>query len=380
MTTTTTTATYTSQQDTLYQAMVAWLQDPSNWSDGVPKITDFSVGSTAYMILNAVAVGQDQVNLQQFNNEQQASVDTATDSSLDAIAANWGVTRKAAVAASGPFTFARATASSTDWPIPQGTLITTFPDVNGNIVAFTTDADATLTAGTTTIQVSATCSNPGPGSGGNLTSTTPLIIGSALPGIDSVTLTTDITNGLDTETDDALRARVLEAMQNPPGAGSPSDYQEWAMSVTGVASATPLPRNRGPGTVDVIITGTATVVPDATLIAAVQAVMDKNAPADADVLVLGPTIVTVDSAVQVTLATGYTLAAVTPDVQTAVANYVNSVAAGGTVRNSWEVKAVLGVTGVDDCVVTLSVGGVAQTNVVLSSQQAAQSGNVTVTD
>lgn len=373
-----TTATYTSQQSALYEQMVAYLQDPSNWPDGIPKITDFSVGSSAYTLLNAVAVGQDQVSLQQFNNEQQASVLTATGSSLDDIAANWGVTRKAAVAASGTFNFTRVTASSVDWYIPKGTLITTYPDSSGNTIQFTVDADATLTAGNTSIQVNATCSNPGPGSGGNLTASTPLLIGSALPGIDGVSLPADITNGIDEETNDALRARVLEAMQYPPGPGSVADYQEWATAVTGVGTATPLPLNRGPGTVDVLITGTSGTSPSAALISAVQSAIDAKAPADADVQVIAPTIVTVDSTVTLTLATGYTTASVTAAVQTAVAAYINGVQAGGTVYNSGVVKAALSVTGVLDAVASLSVGGNTQTNVVLTSQEAAQSGTVTV--
>lgn len=357
--------------------MIAYLQNASNWPNQQPLVTDFSVGSVAYTILSAVAVGLDQISMQQFNDEQQSSILTATNSSLDSEAANWNVTRNAALAANGQFLLVKNVAAVTNIPIPQGSVITTLPAVDGSSVQFTTNTTVTLPVGATSVSVNATCSNPGPGQAGNLVANTQLVLGSAVPGIDGVQLQQAITNGVDAESDDSLRSRTLESMQNPPGGGSPTDYQLWAEGVSGVTKATVLRLNRGPGTVDILIQAT-NGVPSASLILQVQTVINGYAPATADALVIGPTAVAINVTASLTLTSGYTLSAVTSAVQTAITNYINNLQPGGTVYNSGLVAAVVAVTGVMDCQITISVGGTTYTNYTLASESAAESGTITV--
>src|SRR5579875_1090277 len=272
--------------------MINYLQNPANWKNGVPLITDFSEGSVAYTLLSAIAAGADQIGYQYFNAQTQSSILTATDSSLDNIVTFWGVTRKQAVAANGTFTFTKNTPALYTIGIPQGTIISTLPDDNGNVVQFTTDTTVALAVGQTSVSVTATCSNPGPGSAGNLSANTQLVIGSAVPGIDGVILTSSITNGIDTESDDQLRQRCLNVIQNPQGGGTAADYKAWALSVIGVSNATVLPLNRGNGTVDIVIT-TTNGLPSSSLISQVQSVINKNKPINVDALVMGPAAVSI---------------------------------------------------------------------------------------
>ncbi len=372
------TTTYTSQQATFLQNMIAYLQNTSNWPDGLPKVTDFTPGSVAYTLLAAIATGLDQIGLQYFDAQQQASILTATDTNLDDLVALWGVTRKPAVAASGAFTFVKNVAAVSPITIPAGTLITTLPAADGTTIQYVTSAAATLATGATSIQVTATCSNPGPGSAGNLTANTQLLIGSAVPGIDGVQLTQDITNGVNAENDGSLRARCLQIIQNPQGGGTLADYQQWALSVTGVTTATVLPLNRGPGTVDIVITAS-NGIPSSSLLSSVQTEINNNKPVNVDAQAIAPTAVTINVGVATTLASGYTLSTVTAAVQTAVTNYINSVPIGGTVYSSGVVAAVLKVQGILDCQVTLTVPpGGSVTNVVLTSTQMAVAGTITV--
>lgn len=370
-------ADYVSQQNSLVQTMVTYLQNPSNWLGGVPLITDFSEGSVSYTLLQAIAAGADQIAYLYFQADNQASILTATDTALDGIVANWGVTRKPALAANGTFTFYCNVPTNISIGISQGTVITTLPDDSGNVIQFTTDQTVSIPVGGQSVNVSATCANPGPGSAGNLAANTQLLIGSSVPGIDGVTLGTSISNGIDAEIDDVLRQRCLEVIQNPQGGGTASDYKEWALAVSGVLNATVIPLNRGNGTVDIVIT-TAGGLPTQTLISQVQTAVNAKKPINVDVLVTGPVAVVIAITANVSVLSGYTAAGVAGAVQQAITNYINSVGVGGTVYNSRIVSAILSVAGIADCSVTMSVNGTTSPNVVLTSQQQATAGAITV--
>lgn len=368
---------YTSQQASLLQIMIAYLQNADNWPDGNPKVTDFTPGSVAYTVLAAVAAGEDVIGKQYYDAVLQADILTATGTNLDNRVANWGVTRKPAIAANKAFNFNKIVPATNTLTIPAGTLITTMPAADGSTIQFTTDQAGMLTVGQNTVAISATCKVPGPGIAGNLAANTPLLIGSALPGIDSVTLSDAITNGIDKESDNALRARCLSVIQNPQGGGTQADYKNWALSVTGVKTAHVLPLNRGPGTIDIVITGPGGV-PDAALIAAVQAEIDSRKPLNVDVLVIPPDAVTINSTIIITLEPGFTIEGVMPSIDTAVANYIYSVPTGGTVYNTSMAAAIISIQGILDCAITLSVSGVTNTNIVLGSEQIAISGTISV--
>ena len=59
-----------------------------------------------------------------------------------------------------------------------------------------------------------------------------------------------MTGGTDTETDEQLRARILQRIQNPPMGGSAADYVAWALAVPGVTRAWAAPE-QGIGTITV---------------------------------------------------------------------------------------------------------------------------------
>jgi uncharacterized phage protein gp47/JayE len=75
------------------------------------------------------------------------------------------------------------------------------------------------------------------GSIGNLSDGDTMSLTPAIPGVDIATLLGDMSGGVDTETDDQLRERVLFRIQNPPMGGDIADYVAWAMAVPGVTRA-----------------------------------------------------------------------------------------------------------------------------------------------
>jgi uncharacterized phage protein gp47/JayE len=92
------------------------------------------------------------------------------------------------------------------------------------------------------------------GVAGNLSAGTTLTLPSPPSGINgTATMTSPTTNGLNSESQLALLARVLGRWQNPPKGGASPDYRTWAESRTGVARAYVYPKRQGTGTVDVVV-------------------------------------------------------------------------------------------------------------------------------
>jgi uncharacterized phage protein gp47/JayE len=91
-----------------------------------------------------------------------------------------------------------------------------------------------------------------PGSFGNLADGTALSMNPTIPGVNGVAYVSgDLTGGTDTETDDELRARILERIRKPPMGGDADDYVQWALAVPGVTRAWSYPNEMGIGTVTV---------------------------------------------------------------------------------------------------------------------------------
>jgi uncharacterized phage protein gp47/JayE len=90
-----------------------------------------------------------------------------------------------------------------------------------------------------------------PGIAGNLDPGATLATVTAVPGLDGLVTIVTMTGGVDPETDDELRARVLFRIQEPPMGGDADDYVAWALAVPGVTRAWCYPNEMGMGTVTV---------------------------------------------------------------------------------------------------------------------------------
>lgn len=177
---------------------------------------------------------------------QQAVPFTATDEYLEGWAALKNVYRITAAAAHGTVTFTGSNGAT----IPTGT-----PLVRADGQQYLTTASGTIASGTVTVPASAVADPAGEeGAIGNCDAGTPLTLGTAIAGVTSTgAAATDFTGGVDLEKDDALRARMLLAYQNPPHGGDQADYVEWALAVPGVTRAWCVPNAFGSGTVAVYV-------------------------------------------------------------------------------------------------------------------------------
>ena len=125
--------------------------------------------------------------------------------------------------------------------IPLGTVL-----FGANLVQYQTITEGTIGTGFATAEAVALTA----GVVGNLTDGTTLALSPAITGVESATLLGDMAGGVDTETDEQLRERILFRIQNPPMGGSEADYVRWAMSVPGVTRAWAAPE-QGIGTITV---------------------------------------------------------------------------------------------------------------------------------
>jgi uncharacterized phage protein gp47/JayE len=133
-----------------------------------------------------------------------------------------------------------------------------------------------------------------PGSLGNAVEDTQLSFVSPISGVNIVGLTSELSGGTDTETDESLRSRVKERIQQQPQGGSKRDYIRWAREVPGVTRAWCYPLENGPGTVVVRFVMDDTYsdgIPQAGDVEDVQAYLEERQPLGATVTALAPVAV-----------------------------------------------------------------------------------------
>lgn len=167
----------------------------------------------------------------------------------------------------------------------------------------------------------------------------------------SVVNTLGFSGGADPIGTEDFRAKLLSLIQNPQ-TGSTSDLKTWAEQVDGVGTATVFPNSPTNGSVTVRITGENGATPSADLIAAVQQALNARDLANITIIVSSftaiPTAVTVD----VTTSGTYVLADVTPNVQQAISDYINSLDVGESLLLAGIIDAVFGLAGIANVTVT----------------------------
>ena len=148
-----------------------------------------------------------------------------------------------------PATFAQGAVSlpgTNNYTLPAGTLLQ-----RSDGVEFTVDADAVVTGGSVTANVTAVIA----GSAGNSIAGTQLSLVSPVSGISSTATVGagGLANGFDVETTDSIRARLITRLKQPAQGGAAYDYENWATSISGVTRAWCMPSYLGIGTVAVFI-------------------------------------------------------------------------------------------------------------------------------
>lgn len=220
---------------------------------------------------------------------RQVLPDTAEIEWLERHASLWGLTRRPALAAQGSVTLTGVTGAV----VPAGTVLRRAGGID-----YALDADATVTAGVATAEVTAVTA----GTAGNAAAATPLTLVVPVAGIQpgAVVAVGGLTAGVDVESDEDLRARLVERIQEPPYGGRDADYVLWARTVPGVERVWVRPLWTGLGTVAVFFTTTGGALPTSPQIAAVEAAIAARRPVTVTTIdVLAPVEHAIDISIQV---------------------------------------------------------------------------------
>ncbi len=305
---------------------------------------------------------------------------TSTGNDVDTFVGDFGLTREAAVAATGIVSFSRYTYTNSA-TIPVGTtVLTTDTTQTFTVIADTTQPLYNASLNAYVIPASqqtgaATVQAINAGTQGNVGSATITLISSAIVGVDTVTNASAFTTGVNQESDSALKARFLlyiqglrEGIKAAVASAIANLQQGFQYSLTenfayGGASQ--------PGYFYVVIYPSTS--PE---IAAVYAAIDAIRPLGITFGVFAASPVTANIAMTATAAAGYTHAQIVTSITAAMNAWIAAVPLGGTLIWSqlyavaYAVPGVLEVTGM-----TLN-GGTA--DLVATSQQIIAAGTITV--
>ena len=251
---------------------------------------------------------------------KQIIIDTAEVEFLERWGSIWGVLRLAAAAADGQATLS----TSVGAVIPVGTLLKAFDSIE-----YATDAEVTATGSSTVVNITAVVA----GSAGNRTTGQTLTLVSPVAGVQPTATAGALSGGADLETDDSLRTRLLERIQNPPQGGAAADYHAWALEVAGVTRAWVYANELGLGTVVVrfMRDNDVSPIPDAGEVADVQAHLAALKPVTAQLTVVAPTAVPLNLTIDVTPDTADVRAAIEAEVRDFIKRESSP---GGTLRIS----------------------------------------------
>ena len=167
-----------------------------------------------------------------------------------------------------------------------------------------------------------------------------------IPGLTAASIGQIFVQGADTETDDALRSRLIEALNSQPFAGNVAAYREHVLDIDGVGAVQVYPNGAvtvanptGAGTVVLSILGEDFLPASTYLVDDVQEDVDPTdaqgegvgyAPIGATVTVMTPTSVAINVSATLTLASGKTMGQVSPLVTAALTEYIKNL------REQWD--------------------------------------------
>lgn len=342
----------------------------------VPDTIDKREGSVIYDACAPAAAEMAQMYIELDINYNLSFIDTATGEELRRKTAEFGVNYEPATPAERKGLFYNSANALMD--VPLGSRF--------SIADLTFVARERLSIGTYKM----TCETPGTVGNSQFGALLPI---DYVANLNRAVLAEVLVPGEDDESDDALRERFYETVNNPAFAGNVADYKQRVNKIPGVGATKVYPVWQGGGTVKCTIIAADWAPPSKTLIDEVQTIMDPivnsgeglgQAPIDHKVTIFGVTGVSINVETTLTLASGLTLGQVQADVEAAITSYLLEL------RKDWanqqqlivriaQIDArILTVTGVEDVTGT-TVNGSA-TNLTLGSDDIPVMGTVTLTE
>ncbi|MBQ7144650.1 MAG: baseplate J/gp47 family protein [Oscillospiraceae bacterium] len=241
-------------------------------------------------------------------------IDESSGPYIDKAAAVFGLTRKAGSRATCAITMT----GTAGVVVPAGTAF-----VTEDGLAFSLDADATMTGSEVTGSLTAAASGVRYNvAAGEITRPRSRVAG--LSGFSNGSAS----GGTDDESDRAFVARFYAYLQSPATSGNGYFYQTLALEVSGVGAARVVALWDGPGTVAVILADEDLQPADAQAVTDATAYVAAGAPIGAEVTVRAASACEIHVAATLTLAPGADAVTVQAEIETAIADYLRELAAG----------------------------------------------------
>ena len=333
-------------------------------------ITDFNVGSVIRSLLEAIALGLENLWFYADRIYQACFVATARGDDLDLRAAELGITRKQAAKARGWVRFT----GDNGTVIPAGTIVSTSPSVDP-VAEFKTTQDVTITGGSVSAPVEALAA----GRSGNVAQGKITYVPQTIPGVNSVTNPVATAGGADTETDEELRSRCVRQWSSTAAGATAEYFRAKALEVEGVAEAQVIGCHPEPGCVLIRVWSRdeeGRLVPGSPqLIEDVQEYLNRDdvRPVCIRVAVEAPSGVPVDVDVWVSALGGYEWTDVAQAVRGQILGYFETLGPGDDVLVSRLIDVVMEAEGVYDAVVMKP-----RTNISIADADTAIAGEIKV--
>lgn len=245
--------------------------------------------------------------------QKQCFPQTATGSYLDNHAEMRGIKRIPAASAEGKIRFLLNDVRAENITIKAGTVC-----MNAGGERFITTEDTVISAGDKYCDAPAKAAEAG--ETGNVSSGTIVYMTVPPIGVSACSNTDRFTGGSDEETDESLRARVLHSFSKLPNGANAAFYEKEVLEYEGVAAVKVLPKARGIGTVDIIVSA-ADGLPDSDMLAGIKAELDKKREICVDLKVKAPTEKKLDLTAALAIEDGYEFSEVKANVKAAVEKY-----------------------------------------------------------
>ncbi|MEF2964926.1 baseplate J/gp47 family protein [Paenibacillus sp. M1] len=342
----------------------------------VPAAIDKRQGSVIYDALAPAAAELAQMYIELENNQTLSFADTATGEFLDRRTQEFGINREPATKARRKGLFFAS--GNVPLDIPAGARFST--------KELTYTAVSKLAAGEWLLE----CETAGAAGNRDFGTLLPIDYVESLARAE---LSDVLVPGEDAETDDALRQRYMEVVNEQPFGGNIADYKQKLGAIDGVGGVKIFPAWNGGGTVKAAVITTDYASPSAALIAEVQTLIDPEenggqgmgfAPIGHRVTIAGAEEVMVSVSAVVTLSNGTTIGQVRSDIEAAIGAYLLQL------RQNWAAEAslvvrvaqiesrMLTVPGVVDVSQTMLNGSAA--NLSLDSEQIPVIGEVVLSE
>lgn len=317
---------------TMVEGMAASVQGSSQ------KLLNLTAGSVLRAILEATASLGLWLQYLILLVLQATRLSTSSGADVDSFVNDFGLTRLPAVSATGDVTFSRITTGQAAF-IPLGATVMTADQTQSfAVMADTTNPAyaATPLPGYSVAPLVSAITVPvqavNPGIGGNVLADTIALLSTAIPGIDSVTNSTDFTNGINPESDEALKSRFqnyLSTLSKATLGAVEVAVMSVANNLTYAIAPNQLINNSyAPGTFVVMVDDGSGNTPSATITAVANAV-DAVRALGTTAIVQAASMIGADISLILNLTTGSKPLA-QEAVSAALTNFVNSLPVGAS--------------------------------------------------